>query len=134
MGGTELSIFGKYLYSDKKVPAKIEVAGVPCKVTNFERNNQVDSKLTCMTGLVSSPAELAEYAGNRGINLIIEDGLFVNFANLENAKSTNASVYKTIDSTSIWVNYFNIKNRKKKKKFSLDINQRILLIQKKLFG
>lgn len=100
-GGTELTILGQYLYSDENIPAKVDIAGVPCKVKSFERNNQVDSKLVCETGAAATAHN--EYAGNRGVDLMTENGLYTSFNNLENAKTTNATVSSILDSAKIWV-------------------------------
>lgn len=95
LGGTRVTITGKYLYTDENVPAMIEVGGKPCKVIDFNMMNLNESRIVCETSPNSGAA--SHYFGNRGVTSISQSGL-TTFENLETAVPSNTATVKYISS------------------------------------
>jgi hypothetical protein len=64
----------------------------PCKITNFDLGDTINTRLTCQTPNAPSTSS-TEYPGGRGINLF-RDNLLTSFANLASA-SPSASAEKS---------------------------------------
>lgn len=99
LGGTIMTIYGKYFYSDQNLTAKIDIAGTPCQVLDFKLNNKVDSMLMCSTSPKGSVS--AEYYGGRGIT-VYRDNLLTSSASLSTATpSANAQVSTLNDASYV---------------------------------
>ena len=98
LGGTKVTIIGKYLYTDDNVPAKIEIAGQPCKVVEFNMESFQETKIVCETSPKVSVTN-TNY-GNRGINLI-KDNVATNFNDLATAVPSQSASTDVIDKASL---------------------------------
>jgi hypothetical protein len=92
LGETILTITGQYFYSDSNYPAKIEIAGNPCEVTDYERNNNYDSQLVCKTPPKPTSSQ-SEYYGGLGVT-VIRDNVYS--ATLSSATPSSSAVYSQL--------------------------------------
>lgn len=129
LGGTRVTIIGKYLYTDDNVPAKIEVAGQPCKVIDFDMKNFQETKIVCETS--PEVAVTNVNYGNRGLNLI-KDNVDTGFNDLENAVPSASASNDTIDratfvddgnsAQTIWMKGFLYPRKNSSYEFSIATN------------
>lgn len=89
-GGTRITITGKYLYTDKNVPATIDIAGEPCKVIDFDMSDQKATRIVCESG-PSQQAQADNYGG-RGVTLIT-DSVLTSEQNLGSIFNSYTSIY-----------------------------------------
>lgn len=129
LGGTKVTVIGKYLYTDDNVPAKIEIAGQPCNVVEFNTTSFQETRIVCETSPKVS-VTTTNY-GNRGLNLI-KDNVAVSFNDLEHAvPSASASsgvVYKASliekgnSDQTIWMKGFLYPRKNSSYEFSIATN------------
>ena len=98
LGGTYLEIDGLYFYTDSTVSANIRIGDQPCEIIDFQLNDTINTKLTCKTP--AKPQSLAsEYAGGRGVNLIVDSQLTA-FDNLRTVQPSANAQQSYIDKAS----------------------------------
>ena len=134
LGGTHLSLFGSYFYSDDNLPAQIDIAGTPCQVLSYEKNNYVDSKLVCKTS--AKPTNLNDYYGGRGISLI-RDNVLTSFNNFGSASPSGSAVQSQLNSANfvdsqtvdvtVWLKGFFAPKKSSNYEFNLKTNAPAIL-------
>ena len=113
VGGTYLTIKGKYFFDSSDVPSTIKVGDQPCKVVSFDMTNLPDTVLVCQTS--SAPASSTEYYGNRGVT-VFRDNVYTSLSNMATSvpsaqavksimSDTNYTDTQTVDVT-IWLKGF----------------------------
>lgn len=98
VGGTLLTITGKYLFHDENVPTIIDIAGTECEVVSYDRTQLPITKIVCKTA--SSVAVTSENYGNRGLTFITSD-TYTN--ELDTVVVPGDAVYSTLHDASFIV-------------------------------
>lgn len=104
VGGTLVTITGKYLYTDSHVPADVRIGDRNCHITDFNMDDQLRTRIQCRSDIEDQTS--SAYYGNRGVTFYRTDNFSPSLDAVRPLNSTgylDQMSYTTDTASTVWL-------------------------------